>query len=243
MITFVLLNVIYLQQLSTSFNPMLAKPQEREKAIALRKRGLSYSEIIQHLPVAQATLSLWLRHIPLTDEQKARLKDISQGAGARARRNMRLIKEKILETEVECEISSLINQPFFLLGLALYWAEGSKQKPWNLSEKVNFCNTDVRTILIMKKWFNKYLHTSEDRYRYRLAIHETADIKTAKEIWADLLSVPCDDIKVSLKHNHIKLRHKTNDYKGLVSVSLSRSTWLNRRIELWTKAATRQILE
>ena len=53
---------------------MLAKIEEKQKAIALRKRGYSYSEILAEVPVAKSTLSLWLRSVGLAKKQKQLLK-------------------------------------------------------------------------------------------------------------------------------------------------------------------------
>ena len=46
----------------------------KERAIELRKQGLSYNEILLQIDVAKSSLSLWLRDIKLTKEQKNRLK-------------------------------------------------------------------------------------------------------------------------------------------------------------------------
>lgn len=45
----------------------------KEKAINLRKRGFSYSEILEQIPVAKSTLSSWLHSIGLSKKQKQRL--------------------------------------------------------------------------------------------------------------------------------------------------------------------------
>ena len=45
----------------------------KERAIKLRREGLSYSEILQKIPVAKSTLSLWLRSIGLSKKQVQRL--------------------------------------------------------------------------------------------------------------------------------------------------------------------------
>ena len=49
------------------------KKKEKAAAIRLRKKGLSYKEILEQVPVAKSTLSLWLRDIPLDQTQKDRL--------------------------------------------------------------------------------------------------------------------------------------------------------------------------
>lgn len=221
---------------------MLPKPKEKIKAMALRKQGLSYSEILQHVPVAQATLSLWLRDVPLTAAQKARLKNLSQGAGARARHNMRLTKQEALENEVEEEIKSLLKQPFFLLGLALYWGEGDKPKPWNIDVEVRFSNSDEKAILMMRKWLSKYGGIAPTDFGYTIHIHITANIEQAKEQWAKVLQVNKEEFRVNLKRNIVKSRHKNENYKGLIQMRARKSTWLNRRIELWTKAVTQEFL-
>lgn len=222
---------------------MLPKPQEKQQAITLRKQGLSYSEILQHVPVAHATLSLWLRDISLSEEQKHRLRDISQGAGARARKNQRLGLQVKLENEVQREFSKLIKDPFFTAGLMLYWAEGSKAKPWQITAKTSLINSDEQVILTIRKWFLKYCKISKEKFVYWLHIHETADAQKAREVWASILNINEKEIRITLKRNKVVGRHKHDDYKGLISISVRKSTWLNRRIELWTKYATESFLQ
>ena len=51
--------------------------QEKETAVALRKKGLSYNEILKRIPVAKSSLSLWLRDLPLTKDEKRILNDVN----------------------------------------------------------------------------------------------------------------------------------------------------------------------
>ena len=50
-----------------------AKDDLRETAVAMRREGRSYREIREVVGVSKSTLSLWLRDIPLTEEQKLAL--------------------------------------------------------------------------------------------------------------------------------------------------------------------------
>ena len=52
---------------------MIEKTQEKQRAITLRKQGLSYNEILKKVPVSKSSLSLWLRSVGLAKEQKQRL--------------------------------------------------------------------------------------------------------------------------------------------------------------------------
>lgn len=48
---------------------MIMKYSEYKIAIELRKRGLSYSEILMQVPVAKSTLSIWLHSVGLSKTQ------------------------------------------------------------------------------------------------------------------------------------------------------------------------------
>lgn len=50
-----------------------AKDEARQAAVAMRQQGRSYREIGEVVGVSKSTLSLWLRDIPLTDEQRVAL--------------------------------------------------------------------------------------------------------------------------------------------------------------------------
>jgi len=216
---------------------MLPKPEEKKQAITLRTKGFSYSEILQMVPVAQATLSLWLRHIPLTGAQKYRLQFISQGAGARARKEQRLKKEAELAEKVKKEIRKLLKNPFFMFGVALYWAEGNKTKPWNISAHLGFSNSDERTILIMRHWFGKFFDVDLSDFTYTIHIHVFANIPDAKRKWAKILNVPTKKLKVTIKRHIVKKKYNNPKYKGLIQMRIKKSIWILRRIELYINHA------
>ena len=52
-----------------------AKDGLREQAVAMRREGRSYREIREELGVSKSTLSLWLRDVMLTEEQRHALAD------------------------------------------------------------------------------------------------------------------------------------------------------------------------
>lgn len=225
---------------------MQTKVIEKRLARKLRRKGYSYREIRKHIPVAKSSLSLWLRDISLTQDQRRRLEKLNtdgQKLGAAARRQQRLDRLSRLRRTVSVELLDLISDEFFMFGLALYWAEGTKQKPWNLAQSVVFGNSDPRSVLIMRRWFEKFCDVTPDRFGYRLHIHKTADVAVAKKWWSQLLSIRESELKVSLKLNDSKFRHnKLVAYKGLIHLKVYKSTWLNRRIELWAEGAAKHFL-
>lgn len=224
---------------------MQAKSLERLQAIKLRKQGYSYSEIQQRIPVSQASLSLWLSNIPLTIVQQKRLANLSlvgQKAGAKARREKKKRQLKILKEEVREELPKLIKGPFFMFGLALYQAEGCKQKPWSPSQAVVFANSDPHLVLLMRQWFRKFCGIDRKRFAYRLHIHTTSDVERARDRWAEILQVNPERIAITLKKHIIRSRHQHENYIGLISLKVYKSTWLNRRIELWGDSVAEKLL-
>jgi len=190
------------------------------------------------IPVAKSSLSLWLRDLDLTTEQKRRLElrnTIGQKAGAKARHKQKVDKLKIIKADVKEEIPRLINDPFFIMGLSLYWAEGTKQKASHPAQPVAFANTDPRMLLIMRQWFAKYFELSNKGFAYRLHIHESANVDAASKEWANILSISREQLSISLKRHTVTTRHVSKKYIGLVHLKVYKSTWLNRRIELWTQ--------
>jgi len=71
----------------------MTKIKEKERAIKLREKGFSYSEILKWIPVSKSTLSLWLKRVGLSKIQKQRLTEKKLAAalrGARAKREQKI---------------------------------------------------------------------------------------------------------------------------------------------------------
>lgn len=225
---------------------MRAKTKYKEHATKLRRLGLSYSEIKSHIPVAKSTLSIWLSDIELNPKQKKRIENLNtagQKAGAKARHKQKVAIYNNLVIDVGVELPKLVSDEFFTMGLALYWAEGTKQKPWNPSQQVSFGNTDQVLILLMRKWLQKYGHINEADLYYRLHIHESANIPKARNEWARILNVNATSFRITIKKHEVTSRHVNQDYKGLISLSVRKSTWLNRRIVLWQQGVASEFLK
>jgi orotate phosphoribosyltransferase-like protein len=76
---------------------MTQRSELKNKAVEFRKKGLSYSEILEHIHVSQSSLSLWLKDVKLTDEQKLRLNE--KGDRARKLGSMALKSDRIKRTK------------------------------------------------------------------------------------------------------------------------------------------------
>lgn len=125
----------------------------------------------------------------------------------------------------------------WMLGTALYWAEGSKPKPWRTATRVSFSNMDVHMIRIVRAWLAEYCTVETRDLEYRLHIHEKADIASAVAFWASQLAIPAARIRVTLKrHNPKPQRKNTGEtYYGTMQMRVPRSTSLSHRIAGWTR--------
>lgn len=216
---------------------MIPKPAEKQKAIELRQKGLSYDEILASIPVAKSTLSLWLRSVHLAKRQKQRLterKRLAQIKGAQARHNQRLESSKVIISEALNEIGEISERELKLIGAALYWAEGSKQKEHMVSQRVIFANSDPFMIITFLHWLQLICKINFHDLIFELYIHESGDINRAKIFWINLLKISADNLRVYFKKHKITKRRNIDDYYiGLIRISVRQSTDLNRKISGW----------
>lgn len=217
---------------------MIIKKEEKEAAISLRKQGLSYNEILRKIPVAKSTLSVWLRDIGLAKQQKQRLTEkrrIAQQKAQQACRNIRITRETEIIQAAQKEIGRLSKREFWLIGTALYWAEGSKQKANLVSQKTSFNNSDPKMVLLFDRWIKEFCDRKKGGVIYSLYIHRTADVERARIFWGNLLDTKIE--KVYFKNHNPKKTYRKNTqdgYFGLLRIEVRRSTDLNRKIKGWT---------
>lgn len=218
---------------------MLPKLADRQKAIELRKKGKSYSEILSEVHVSQSSLSSWLKNILLTEEQMNLLllkKKAGQKRGGLVKKKFRKFEEKQIIDTAGNEIKELSSREFWLLGIIAYWCEGSKQKEWNVSQGVIFANSDPFLIKLFANWVKKFCLVEDKDIKYNLYIHETGNTTTALDYWSKILNIHVKDFgKTSIKKHNILTKRKNirQDYHGLIRISINRSTNLNRKIKGW----------
>lgn len=215
-----------------------AKDELRDQAVALRLQGKSYREIKERLGVSKSSLSLWLRDVYLTEEQRQVLEDRRSIPGRK--RAASLTARRIAETQCTIdsareEIGVIAPEQLHVAGVMLYWAEGAKSKPWQRRERVAFTNSDPGLIRVFVRWLES-LGIGKDDLIFRIAIHESANIERASRFWATELGVhPSRFLRPTLKwHNPKTVRKNVADtYVGCLTINVRRSTELYRRIAGW----------
>ncbi|PJE95697.1 hypothetical protein CUT44_22325 [Streptomyces carminius] len=211
-----------------------AKTEMRERARALRRAGRTYDEIVAELGVAKSSVSLWVRDLPKPPTPPERLYRMREARWAPHRR-ARDIKRQQTKLAAANEIGRMTDRDLFLVGVGLYWAEGAKSRPPRMQESVVFVNSDPLMIEVYLAWL-ALLGVEPERLRFRLMIHESADVSAVERYWADLVGVEVADLdKTTLKkHNPVTVRKNTGeDYRGCLVVRVRNGADLYRRIEGW----------
>jgi hypothetical protein len=131
----------------------------------------------------------------------------------------------------------------FLIGAALYWAEGAKAKPWRPSQCVSFINSDPQLIALFLSWLD-VIGVTRDRLSFRLSIHESADVNAAERFWREVIEEPSVRFHRPQLKKHVpstKRRNTGGEYHGCLIIRVSRSTELYRRIEGWVEGTVNSL--
>lgn len=217
------------------------KSEIKREARRLRAEGLTYPEIAEKLAVSKSSLSVWLRGQPGPGrkpyDQTAHLQKI-QPLGARRRSQRAAEARATWRTVAAAQLADLSAAALFVTGVALYWAEGAKDKPWRRNGRVVLINSDPDLLEIFLAWLS-LLGVQPEELRFRLMIHESADVARHEEWWTQRLGISQTRFnRATLKrHNPKTVRQNVGDgYHGCLIVTVLRSAWLYYSIEGWWTA-------
>lgn len=221
----------------------------KENAVQMRKSGKTYSEILKEIPVAKSTLSLWLRDVGLSTKQFQRLTEKRLAAGKRggeARRQQRIIKTQEILRNSLSDIKHISKRELWIIGIVLYWAEGSKEKEYQHGIGIRFSNSDPRIIQVFLRWLKEICNINEDRIGFEIYIHRNSqnNIDVVRKYWSKITKSKIEKFNtIYYKKNDIKTkRRNTKDlYYGLIRVRVSSSSSLLRQITGWSEAIFRNI--
>ncbi|MGD0576703.1 MAG: helix-turn-helix domain-containing protein [Candidatus Staskawiczbacteria bacterium] len=166
----------------------MARFKDKEKALALRKQEMSYSQIKNILGINKSTLSGWLKNFPLTAE---RIRELSKNERVieKCRETKRKKKEKRLNEvylEQKSKLFPFSERDFFIAGLFLYWGEGNK----TLSSTIGVSNTEPSVINFFISWVVNYLNIPKEKINIQLHLYNDMDIDKEINFWTNILKIP-----------------------------------------------------
>ncbi|UFQ16119.1 MULTISPECIES: hypothetical protein [Streptomyces] len=218
-----------------------AKDDLRERARELRLQGWTYDQIQVELGCSKSSISLWVRDLPKPERREP--SEQARLAGRKRWEHELAVRDEARQrtkAAAEQAIGDLSDRELFLVGVALYWAEGAKDKPYDRRENVLFVNSDPSVIQTYVAWLN-LLGIAPERRQYRLMIHESADVAAAEQYWADLLRVDVATFQQTTlkKHNPKTVRKNTGEgYHGCLVIRVRKGADLYCHIEGWWNGIT-----
>ncbi|OGZ65652.1 MAG: hypothetical protein A3D34_00935 [Candidatus Staskawiczbacteria bacterium RIFCSPHIGHO2_02_FULL_33_16] len=187
-------------------------------------------------------MSLWLKSVKLAENQKQKLtakKLASTRRGAQKMKDIRIALTKEIKDKARKEIGKLSKRELWLIGVALYWAEGSKEKEYNPGSRMVFSNSDPYMIKLFLKWLINIIKVPREKIYFSIYIHESHKDNLERTVihWSKYTDYPKQEFsKIYFKRNKINTKRKNirENYFGLLRISVIESSTLNRKIQGWT---------
>ena len=216
----------------------------RRECRRLRLQGMSYSEIAAATGASAGSLSLWLRDLHgapavRAEAQRRALKGPNiAGSGRSAQASRRREEQQRAGADLLGPVS---DRDLLVVGAALYWAEGSKAKPWRpTARQIVLTNSDVDVIRAFLVWLD-LMQIPETERTYRLHIHESVETSSHERWWAEQLSIPLSSFMTPTlkRHKPTTVRRNTGElYHGCLVVRVKKSAGLYDRLEgMWRSLA------
>ena len=171
----------------------MARKEDKQKAIAMRERGMSYSQIKIKLGVSKSTLSGWLYNMPLSAKRIRELQADSPIRIEKYRNTMRAKREaknKIAYRDIAKKIGKISDREFLIAGLFLYWAEGSKTKTFS----TGLTNTNPAMLILFIRWL-KFFNVPKSKLKVHLHLYSDMNIKKQVNFWSKTLNIPISQFR------------------------------------------------
>jgi len=161
--------------------------ERKQLGLALRRLGLTYSEIQSVIPVPKGTLSNWCQNVRLSPEQ---IDDIVKRTGPhnfagvpRDTQWKRRLEIETIRAEARAFAKSHLDDAAFVGGVVLYWGEGAKTRNF-----LDLTNTDPAALRYFVNWVRWYVDPAAE-FNLGLHLHEGNDEDAAKLYWSSVLNM------------------------------------------------------
>ena len=214
----------------------MAKTLLHDGARKLRLKGKSLNEITKLLKIPKSTVRFWCRDISLTKPQLRRLSEKQRTGGilaAEKLRNRRIKLTKHLLDEGIQETGVLSKRELFLVGVALYWAEGYQKG----DGEFGFTNANPKMVRLIMKWLQQACGITREKIHLRICINSIHGhrLKEIRKFWSKITGIPVYqfDKPTLIRLSNAKLYQNSSEYFGTLRIKVYQSTNLKRKIMGW----------
>ena len=202
----------------------------KEAVRGFRRKGFSLNQIFEETKVPKTTIRTWIYDIVLSQKHKEILRRRTQTALQEGRikaqeinKQKRVKKESSLIAKGKKDINELNRRELFIAGVALYWAEGFKNKH---EHRLGFCNSDPSMIKFYIAWLEKCLGINKDQITARLTLNYSYknSVDKMQDFWAKTIGIPLSNFtKPFFQTSKWKKQYNTKNYNGVLRVHVKNS--------------------
>lgn len=215
----------------------MAFSREKDRAIALRKRGKSIGEIVSLLGMKKSTVGAWCRDIRLSERHHSRILRRQRARGsiglmksAELKRAKRIADIKREAARGSADIGPLTDRDILILGIGLYWGEGYK----NANGEFGFTNSSAGLIRAFLTWVQRCYGIRTRDLVLRVSINESyrEHARQAVRFWSSVTKVPAAQFtKTSIIYTKLKKIYASGaPYHGTLRIKVRRGVSLQRRV-------------
>lgn len=209
---------------------------DKQRAIELRRQGLSYNAINHRLGIPKGTLSDWFSDVPWSRMLRQRL---TREAFRKVIRQFRAMSagharywdewRKRAREEGERMFPRLFRDPLFLVGVTIYWGEGDR-KPKN---PVRVSNTDPAMLRLFCKFLMHRCAVTRDRIRPHLILYPDLSERYCLVYWSKAVGISVSQFRKAQVIHGRNNKQKKLTY-GICVVSVS-SGQLKQKLLTWIR--------
>jgi hypothetical protein len=154
---------------------------------------MSIKRLARRLGVSQSSVSVWVRDIQLTPEQ--RLHNLRRSGGSQSpqaiRRRTRTLAARYRRQRIayqeEGRRRATRNDPLHRAGCMLFWAEGSRNR-----NSVRFSNSDMRMVSVFRQFLSQSLGIAPTAMCISLNVYTSngLSVRAIEDQWLDALELP-----------------------------------------------------
>jgi hypothetical protein len=165
--------------------------KEKQKRLARKMRreeGLSVGDIATAVSVSKSTVSRWVADVELTKEQQERL--LVKQKNNLVQKGADTIKEKAMRRRLRWQQEGRrrpIDNPRYVAGCMLYWAEGSKSR-----NTLCFANSDPEMMRVFISFLRDFFDVDESTLTIRVNcyLNNGLTIEEIRQHWLDVTQLP-----------------------------------------------------
>ncbi len=217
-----------------------------KNVVALRKKGLSYDEIILKTGVSRSNLSSWFSGLvlpknilkKLSDKKSRHLIDARKKALSTLK-NIRDKQQKNVEIQVEETLSEInfdknIKETLLVM---LYLGEGFKAKSC-----IGLGNSNPNIMLLFVGLLRSIYKIEEEKFRIFLHLRYDQDDLLEKKYWSKLLFIPLNKFGKTQFDKRTQGSKTWKDYHGVCSVYYYDAK-IGKRLTIFQKSIINRVLK